>query len=360
MRLGLRGEKLLFLSVSILIFLASGVSYNSFCDSTGSDGECIVNQEHQLDKDVYEYTSVFSSESTAFLNRSNGITSFNIFNLTFLSGTWKGSFNISTNETTIKPGAKFKPRGGLILIGTPLPKEGPSSYPQTCAELSDSSGIYTIDPDGGDPTNAFDAYCEMNDNGGGWTRIWWTTDQRTGYGFVSCESNKWGPEWSTDPVVDIDSGCDQNINEQVVSFNLYDADGNQIPSEQVSALQSDVQTTAYNRRINVYDDDNNCDSGRAPVTSYGNSGPSGNSLNVFPTQGDPASDTDYVLCGGEGNEVKHIYSASWRTIMEGGIPTGWGLQSGSGDTGTWRSETSSYDPGYGSTVEFEQTYFYVK
>jgi hypothetical protein len=353
--------KLLAVTSLFVILLGAGYSYNTFCDSNGADGECIVDQDHQLDQDKYEYTSVFSSEPTALMNSGlDRIIGFNFFNTTFLSGSWQGSFNISSNETTVRPGARFEPLGGRIVIGTTPPSSGPTSYPKTCAEVSGSSGVYKIDPDGGGSSNAFDAYCEMSENGGGWTRLWWTSDQRTGYGFVSCESNKWDPKWSSNPVDDVDPQCDQQIDETIISFNFYDANGNQIPSAQVSALQSQVSTTAYNRRINVFDADSNCDNGRAPVTSYGNAGPEGNSLNVFPTRGDPAADTDYVICGGTGNEVKKAYSAAWRTIMEGGIPTGWGLQSGRDDTGTWYTETSNYDPGYGSTVEFEETYFYVK
>lgn len=48
--------------------------------------------------------------------------------------------------------------------------------PKTCAELKKSApttpdGVYTIDPDGSGPIAAFDVYCDMTNDGGGWTLV---------------------------------------------------------------------------------------------------------------------------------------------------------------------------------------------
>lgn len=156
--------------VLILLGLSLVSAQDAFCDST-ADSNCIVDQRHDLSPDSYGFSSLFISQNTAVMKSLSGQSNISIFNTSFISGLWRGSFNISTNETKVKPGAEFKPEGGNIVIGSSLPNEFPNNYPRTCEEVSGSSGIYKINPDGKGGTPAFEVYCEMDKNGGGWTLI---------------------------------------------------------------------------------------------------------------------------------------------------------------------------------------------
>ncbi|MFB6214226.1 MAG: LamG-like jellyroll fold domain-containing protein [Candidatus Nanohaloarchaea archaeon] len=259
------------------------------------------------------------------------------------------------------PAAHWKLDAGKV--GT---KENPAA---SCLRISNlrpgaGSGKYWITGYSGEPQDAFKVFCDMKTQGGGWTKLWFTEDHRTGFGFVACESSKWKGKWSSSAVLDLDPDCDQDFaehygsNSALYDLNLSDERGSSISDRQVQKFAERINRTVYNSSFRFQDADNNCDGGREPVTPYANSGPSGNSVNVFPTMGNPASDTSHVVCGGGNSGSTQTISGSWRTIMTNGIPTAFGVQSGNGDTGCWRC--SGYDHGYGSTVEFKATYFFAR
>jgi hypothetical protein len=90
------------------------------CDERGPVNECIVDAAHSLTAEIIDIASIFEAEDSAELTASTGTATLNITNSSVLSGSWIGSFNISTSKdeaTRIKPGAEFKPENGRIVIG---------------------------------------------------------------------------------------------------------------------------------------------------------------------------------------------------------------------------------------------------
>jgi hypothetical protein len=59
----------------------------------------------------------------------------------------------------------YLPSGGACVAG------GKSCLAIKTANTSAADGVYLLDPDGGDTSNAFSAYCDMTSDGGGWMKI---------------------------------------------------------------------------------------------------------------------------------------------------------------------------------------------
>ena len=91
------------------------------------------------------------------------------------------SANSATELIVRIPTALLRAAGDLEVINpdfqsTSTNWDPPVEQPRSCAELKArdpgaASGTYTIDPTGGDPGDAFDVYCEMSADGGGWTLV---------------------------------------------------------------------------------------------------------------------------------------------------------------------------------------------
>jgi hypothetical protein len=69
---------------------------------------------------------------------------------------------------------------------------------ENCKEILDNGhstgdGNYWINPDGGGTANAFQVYCDMTTDGGGWVRIEYSADLTHQAQFVGGDANRWLP-----------------------------------------------------------------------------------------------------------------------------------------------------------------------
>lgn len=87
----------------------------SFCDRRGPIKECIVDTDKDIAGGNRSFQNIFISEAGSSFTSFGSQAKISIFNKTYLSGVWKGDFNITSRDTVIQSGAKFKPSNRIII-----------------------------------------------------------------------------------------------------------------------------------------------------------------------------------------------------------------------------------------------------
>ncbi|WEL19808.1 LamG-like jellyroll fold domain-containing protein [Candidatus Nanohalococcus occultus] len=254
--------------------------------------------------------------------------------------------------------------------------------PRDCQEIkerqdSTHSGVFRIDPDGSGGYSPFEVYCEMGENGGGWTRLYTTKDGAVsgdkgwafgensfmwesgsevnfgnGQGWVSNTGNN--ETWS------IGKAFMSSYEGKTAVWDYYSANGNPIHPAQIQALSDTTEDGTY------YVGDWYTDDIDEPITDvFAVAHPSdydcvyGGCMTIFPSSDpSPSVGGDYVLGSNHGSGGTWTDYIDWRSLDDGDIPTHLGFRDGNGRIAHWGE--GDFTPDGGHTLEFENPYFYAR
>lgn len=102
-----------FVEIEPKVEIGSEVELN-LCDKRGPINECILNSSREID-DSFEINSIFVSTSESQVKAETDYT-ITVSNSSEISGLWQGDITLSSSDTRLTSGAKFRPNNGNIRI----------------------------------------------------------------------------------------------------------------------------------------------------------------------------------------------------------------------------------------------------
>ncbi len=274
-----------------------------------------------------------------------------------------------------------------------------ATHPPTCRAIQQAGyatgdGRYTIDPDGTrGGSDGFPVYCEMDANGGGWTRLYlrddgpagaegvcfggrgcnWSTDSEANWGMGPGYFQDWdGSETHQCEVFGIGNATRRTYDGATTLWDYYDADGNAVRPGQIAALgRETVNGTYFNGTAWVSDIDgpfpdggdghggtNSFNIGIDTSATYAPSG-GGPIVLWFSNTSDMDTGTTHALGSDYGSGTEIAYGVDWTVVHNGSVPRFMGAKVDSNDN-LYSTFLNGCEDQLGSTFELREPYVYVR